>query len=94
MSTISNEEVHGLLSRIDERTEFIQDRVDKLAHVVLEGNGTPALTVTVAQNAVRLDALEDHIERKQIPAHVWVSIIASGVIALVVLALQIYAKVG
>lgn len=51
-------DVMVMLARIDERTQLIREDVDALKHVILEGNGSPALTVQVASLSERFDTLE------------------------------------
>jgi hypothetical protein len=58
---MANDNTRDLLVRIDERTEQTQKDVDLLKHVILEGNGTPALTVQVATINTRLSSIEDGV---------------------------------
>lgn len=53
------EEVRTVLVRIDERTERTELQVEKLTHVILEGNGTPAITVQLATLALKVASLEN-----------------------------------
>ncbi len=89
----SESELAELLGRLDERTEYIQNTVEKLAHTVLDGNGSPALTVTVATTATRVAAIEEQLREAKTPRHIWVGIIFSALIAIVVLAIQIVSKI-
>lgn len=56
---MTNEEMLGLLVRLDERTERMADDVDQLKHAVLEGNGSPSLMVQVARNDERITSMEE-----------------------------------
>jgi hypothetical protein len=58
---MASDNTRDLLVRIDERTEQTQKDVDLLKHVILEGNGTPALTVQVATLNTRLSSIEDGV---------------------------------
>lgn len=62
------------IRRIDERTMRIADDVDALKHVVLEGNGTPALTVQVASLRERVTAVE---LSKKAKYALWVALITA-----------------
>lgn len=61
---MTDEEMLGLLVRLDERTKTMADDVEQLKHVILEGNGTPALTVQVARLDERLDQVDREREAK------------------------------
>jgi hypothetical protein len=77
-----NDDFKEMLARIDERTDQTQKDVDLLKHVILEGNGTPAMTVRVATQDERLKALEEHVKENKIPRNVSLGIIVSIVIAV------------
>lgn len=82
-----SDDVKVMLVRIDERTQKMQDDVDKLKHVLIEGNGTPAVTVQVATMDQRLKQLEEDQDDRKIPrsvsAGIWVSIVLAliGILA-------------
>ena len=48
----------AMLARLDEKTDLVVQDVGRLRHVLLEGNGTPALTVQVARLDERVSAME------------------------------------
>ncbi len=77
-----NSEMKEMLVRIDERTEQMQDDVGKLKHVLLEGNGSPAITVQVATQAERLKVLEEDRRDAKIPRHVTLGLIVSILLGL------------
>lgn len=77
-----SEDTRDLLIRIDERTEQTQKDVDLLKHVILEGNGTPALTVQVATLDHRMRSIEDNKKDTAVPRHVTIGLIVSIVIAI------------
>jgi len=80
---MANDNARDLLVRIDERTEQTQKDVNLLKHVILEGNGTPALTVQVATLNTRLSSMEENNKESSIPRHVTVGLIVSVIIACV-----------
>lgn len=89
MGGMSEQEMCSLLIRLEERVKSMAENVGQLHHVLLEGNGSPALTVQVATIDQRLDALEDAAKDYRIPRHVWMGIIISAVIGLVGIAVAI-----
>ena len=64
--TQNDVDVSALLQRLDERTEKTEEMVGKLAHVILEGNGTPALTVQIATLTEKVKSLEDDASHKRL----------------------------
>lgn len=82
MSGMSENEMCVLLTRLDERVRLMADNVGQLHHVLLEGNGSPALTVQVATIDARLDGLEEAGKDYRIPRHVWAGIIVSALVGL------------
>lgn len=55
---MTDTEMVELLGRLDERTERMSDALDKITHVLFEGNGTPAITTQVADINARVRTLE------------------------------------
>jgi len=53
---MDDEEQTALLVRLDERTKQTQEMVERLVHVILEGNGSPAVTVAVVDTGVSSNA--------------------------------------
>jgi hypothetical protein len=74
-------DTRDLLVRIDERTKQTADDVDLLKHVILEGNGTPAITVQVATMNERLKSIEESEKDEKIPRHVTLGIAVSILLA-------------
>lgn len=79
MSEIGDMKV--MLVRIDERTEQMQSDVDQLKHVLLEGNGSPAVTVQVATMNERLKSIEESKREDKVPRHVTLGLVVSIVLA-------------
>lgn len=80
-------EIKGMFNVLDERTKAMKDGLDVLKHVLLEGNGSPALTVQVATIDTRLKTVEEdqkeEKEHKAVPRQVSISIAVSILIGLV-----------
>lgn len=89
-------ELKGILERLDERTDGMKNDVDSIKHVLLEGNGSPALTVQVATMDTRLknveDTQKDEKVNKSVPRQVSISIVVSILLGLVGVAAAIIGK--
>lgn len=72
----------GSVATLMERTKIIMDAVDKVKHVLLEGNGVPAITVQVATLNEKVSHLEEEARGYRIPRNVWFGIIVSAIIGL------------
>ena len=79
--------IKEVLARLDERTKAMSDDMDSIKHVLLEGNGSPALTVQVATIDTRLKTVEearrDDKAQLGVPRSVSISIVVSVIIGLV-----------
>lgn len=67
-----------------EQRELKED-VEQIKHVLMEGNGTPAMTVRMALAEKELDRLKEERDDKKLPRTAWVSIVVSvllGVLSL------------
>lgn len=82
MSGMTELEMTSLLIRLEERVKSMAENVGQLHHVLLEGNGSPALTVQVATMNERIETLEEAGKDYRIPRHVWIGIIVSALIGL------------
>lgn len=76
------DDMNNVLSRLDERTERMAKDLDKVKHVLIEGNGKPAVVVQVATMHERLSSVEDHIKENKIPRHVSFGVVVSIIIAI------------
>lgn len=79
---MSDDDIRQFIARNDERWERVKDDLDKLKHVLLEGNGTPAMTVQVATMNERLKTLEEDRNDNKVPKHVTVGISVSIILAV------------
>lgn len=64
----------------------IKEDVEQIKHVLLEGNGTPAMTVRIALAEQQLDRLREERDDKKMPRAAWVAIVVSSLLALMSLA--------
>ena len=77
---MDDKEIIQLLTKVDQKLETVAEDVSMLRHILLEGNGTPALTVQVATITQRVSQLEENEKDKKIPRSVWLSIAVSIVV--------------
>jgi hypothetical protein len=86
-------ETRELLIRLDERTERMEkdfddrgNRMEKdigmLKHVLIEGNGVPAVTVQLATLAEQVSTLKSNERDYRIPRYIWLGIVVSALIGL------------
>jgi hypothetical protein len=86
---MSDDGMRAFLARLDERMKSMDERgermeanIEKLKHVLLEGNGSPAITVQVATLDQRLKNLEEDKKDAKIPRHVSVGLIVSIILGV------------
>jgi hypothetical protein len=60
------EERTELIARLDERGRVMAEQIEKISHTLLDGNGSPPLTVTVARLDERLQKLESVDDKKKL----------------------------
>lgn len=75
--------VKELLVKLDSRLERIEDDVSKLKHVLMEGNGQPAMTVRVAILENELERVNEERADRKMPRSAWIAIVVSILLALV-----------
>lgn len=63
--------------------EQMRGDIQQIKHVLLDGNGQPAMTVRVALVEQSLDRLKEERDDKKMPRVAWVGIIVSIILALV-----------
>lgn len=71
-----------LLIRLDERMAKLSDDMDQVKHVLLEGNGSPPLTMQVATNKMKIDRLEEERVDKKLPRAAWLGILISTILSV------------
>lgn len=87
--SMSEVDIYGLLIKLDGRMEELAKDVAKLSHVILEGNGTPPMTVKVATLETRVNLIEGEKKEAKIPKHVWLTVMASTITAIVAIVISI-----
>ncbi len=84
---MEDNDIKLFMARMDERWERVEEDLGKLKHVLLEGNGTPAMTVRMALMEQELARVKEERADSKVPRHValgiWVSIVL-GVGAILV----------
>lgn len=82
---MSDEEVTAVrefLAKLEAKLENIEQDVSKLKHVLIEGNGQPAMTVRVAILENELDRVKEERADRKMPRSVWIGIMVSILLAL------------
>lgn len=82
-------EFRDLLTRMDGRLGRLESDMEDVRHVLIEGNGKPAMTVRMALAENELQRLTEERADRKMPRSAWVAILLSTVVsgASVVLAL-------
>lgn len=71
------DEITRALGSLSQKVEQIADDTSELRHVLLTGNGTPALTTTVARLDERVKSLEVKDLEQRVPRHVTLGLVVS-----------------
>jgi hypothetical protein len=84
-------EFRDLLTRMDGRLERLESDMEDVRHVLIDGNGRPAMTVRMALAESEIQRVanvinEDRIDRRM-PRSAWVAILCSTAIGLTSLVL-------
>lgn len=79
---MTNDERDVLLLELKLKLETLQEEVGKISHVLIEGNGKPALTEQVLTNRLKIERLEEEREDKKLPRSASIGIIVSIVFGL------------
>lgn len=83
----SDNDANVLLARIDEKLTKVVTEVGELHHILLTGNGQPAIVSQIAVITEKVENLEQTNENKSIPRHAWLG----ALISLVAVAVSIIA---
>jgi hypothetical protein len=89
MSEDDFKEIRGLLQELvtkqalhSHEQNSMKESLDQIKHVLLEGNGSPPMTIQVATMDQRIKQLEEDSDDKKVPRHIslgiWVSIILAA----------------
>lgn len=71
-----------LLTRMDGRLERLESDMEDVRHVLIEGNGKPAMTVRMALAENELQRLTEERSDRKMPRAAWVAIVISAVFSL------------
>lgn len=91
-AVMTDDDMLGLLIRVDERTKTLVEDVGQLKHVLLEGNGTPAVTVQLATLNTEMATVKEHIRDYRIPRNVWMGILVSAILGFGGIAIELASK--
>lgn len=91
MGSMSETDIRGLLIKLDGRMDELARDVAKLSHVILEGNGSPPMTVKIATLETKLSLLEGEKREAKIPRHVWLTVMASTIIGIIAIVISLKA---
>lgn len=82
-------EVKHLIAILVEKVERIEEDVQGLRHVMLEGNGQPSMMVRVALMESEQRRLQEERDDRKMPRAVWISILVSSFISAATLVYEI-----
>lgn len=75
-------EFRDLLTRMDGRLGRLESDMKDMRHVLIEGNGKPAMTVRMALAENELQRLTEEREDRKMPRSAWLAIVVSAVISI------------
>lgn len=75
-------EFRDLLTRMDGRLERLESDMEDVRHVLIEGNGRPAMTVRMALAENELQRLTEERSDRKMPRAAWVAILISTLMSL------------
>ena len=75
-SLVTNQALHAQEQR------SMKEDLDQIKHVLLEGNGKPALTEQVLTHKMRIERLEEERIDKKMPRAAWVGIVISSILGV------------
>ncbi len=90
---MTNDERDDLLIELKLKLENLGEKVDRISHVLIEGNGKPPLTEQVAIQQVRLERLEEERTDKKMPRAAWISIVLSSILSAISIGVAVLAVV-
>jgi len=85
-------EFKTLLTRMDGRLERLEQDMEDVRHVLIEGNGQPAMTVRVALAENEIKRLNEERADKKMPRAAWISIVLSTATAIAAIIVAIAMK--
>ena len=60
----------------------MKEDLDRVVHVLLEGNGKPALTEQVLTNSLKIERLEEERNDRKMPVAFWVGLVVSTLVGI------------
>ncbi len=75
-------EFRDLLTRMDGRLERLESDMEDVRHVLIEGNGKPAMTVRMALAENELQRLADERSDRKMPRAAWLAITISTMVSI------------
>lgn len=75
-------EFRDLLTRMDGRLERLESDMEDVRHVLIEGNGKPAMTVRMALAENELARLSEERSDRKMPRSAWVAILLSTLVSV------------
>lgn len=85
-------EFRDLLTRMDGRLERLESDMEDVRHVLIEGNGKPAMTVRMALAENELQRLTEERADRKMPRAAWVAILISALLSLGGIAVALVGK--
>lgn len=76
-------EFRELLTRMDARLERLESDMEDVRHVLIEGNGRPAMTVRMAVAENELARLTEERGDRKMPRAAWIGIMLSSALGVV-----------
>ena len=80
---IRDDDLRITLATMSEQLKNVQEDIDQIKHVLIDGNGRPPVVTTVAIHAEKLAKLEEKESDKKIPRAVWVGMLLSIILSIV-----------
>ena len=75
-------EFRDLLTRMDGRLERLESDMEDVRHVLIEGNGKPAMTVRMALAENELARMAEERADRKMPRSAWLAIVVSSLMSL------------
>ena len=85
-------EMRNILTKMDGRLERLESDMEDVRHVLIEGNGKPAMTVRMALAENELQRLTEERGDKKMPRAAWVALLVSTLMSMVGVAVAILSK--
>lgn len=90
--TEEERELRDLLMRMDSRLQRLETDSAAVRHVLIEGNGRPAMTVRMALAENELQRLNEERTDRKMPRAAWAAILISTVMSLIGVVLTVAMK--